>query len=467
MAIIELYTRHDGKIVYQEKQLSGKDIIRGRDRAGYRSGDWVKETSSRRHISDEPQIARERIMIESVAIVGADKLTAQDIAVHEYLLACARKSDISLPRHRIRLGQLADYLGVTQYKRVWNSIERLGKTKFRYNIMDPEKRKRVCRYPIEAVSISTNRLAKNTIIDYSIPAVIREAILQSRSYTWLDINAFSKFKSKYTGRLYPKLALMAGYDFRVRKDWTPTIAELAAFIGYAPKGKAIHVASFMKVIDKALAEIEEHICGFNVICVKPKRGTGRGRAIPDDATFVFTTSDTRVNVLARRPAVLTKKQIARIEDRLHSTLREYEHPPVKYFAQAQALTGIPADEVSDRWRLNISEARRHPEKRFGILSGGHFIHLLDSEGVKIAFRYWINWSVNVSDHTVREHVIPDYSIPVDNSGRSWVAAAPWFDDDHFVDPEMAMPEDVNLDQHFVDDEVPSMFAEIDDDEVPF
>lgn len=467
MSIIDLYTRRDGKKVYQAIQLSGKEIIRGKDRAGYRSGDWIKETSSKRHISDEPQIARERIMIDTVSIVGPDKLTAQDIAVHEYLLACARKADISLPMHRIRLAQLADYLGVTQYARVWSSLIRLGRTKFRYHIIDPTNKKRVCQAPIESVSRSTKRLTKNTIIEYSIPGVIREAILQSRSYTWLDINAFAKFKSKYTGRLYPKLALMAGYDFRLRNDWTPTIAELAAFIGYAPKGKAVHVASFMKVIDKALAEIEEHVLGFSVICVKPKRGTGRGRGIPADAKFVFNTSDTRVNVLAHRPAVLTKKQRARIEDRRHSPLQENEYPPIKYFAQAQALTGIPADDISDRWRMNVTDARLHPDQRFGIMSGGHFIHLLDSEGIKIAFRHWINWSVNVSDDDLREHVIPDYSIPVDNSGRSWVAAEPWFADAHFIDPEMTMPEDMNLDGYFDADDAPKIFAEIDDDEVPF
>jgi len=454
MAIVDLGTRADGKKVYQEKQLSGDDIIRGKDRAGYRSGNWVRETSSKRHISDEPQIARERIMIETVAIVGADELTAQDIAVHEYLLACARKSNISLPKHRIKLAQLSDYLGVTQHERVRGSLERLIRTPVRYHVTDPETNQRVCRTFLECVSMSTNRLSKRTMIEYSIPGVIRAAILQSRSYTWIDINAFPKFKSKYSGRLYPKLALMAGYDFRVRKPWTPTIAELATFIGYAPKGEAIHVASFMKVVDKALAEIEEHVLGFGVVCVKPQRGTGRGRAIPDDATFAFKTSDTRVNVLARRPAVLTEKQEARIADRRHSPLQEKEHPPVKYFAQAQALTGIPAEEISDRWRMNVTDARLHPDKRFGIMSGGHFIQMLDSEGVKIAFRHWINWSVNVSDDDLREHVIPDYSIPVDNSGRSWVAAEPWFEDDHYVDPETAMPEHFNLDRHFADDVEP-------------
>ncbi|MEM5474498.1 replication initiation protein [Hoeflea sp. AS60] len=468
MAVIEKYVREDGKIVVEGKQLRGDDIIRGIDRAGYRAGDWVKETStSKRHPSDEPQIARERILIETMAIVGADELTAQDIAVHEYLMACARKSNMTLPTHRIRMSQLSDYLGVTQHERVWSSLERLMRTLVRYHVTDPKTNRRVCRTLLEAVSMSTNRLTQKTMLDYTIPGVIREAILQSRSYTWLDINVFPKFKSKYTGRLYPKLALMAGYDFRVRKDWKPTISELAAFIGYAAKGEDIHVASFMKVIDKALAEIDEHVQGFSVSCTKPLRGTGRGRAIPDDATFIIKCSDTKVDVLARRPAELTEQQIAKIEDRRHSPLEEIEHPPVKYFAQAQALTGIPAEQISDRWRMNVVDARLHPDKRFGIFSGGHFIQMLDSEGFKIAFKHWINWSVNVSGDLVREHVIPDYSIPVDSSGRDWIASEPWFKDDHWVDPELAMPEDVNLDSHFCDDAAPKIFRHVDDSHIPF
>lgn len=62
---------------------------------------------------------------------------------------------------------------------------------------------------------------------------------------------------------------------------------------------------------------------------------------------------------------------------------------------------------------------------------------------------------------------PDYSISVDNSGRSWVAAEPRFADAHVIDPEMTMPEDVNLDGYFDVDDAPKIFAEIDDDEVPF
>ncbi len=455
MAVIEKYVRQDGAIVIEGEQLKGDDIIRGKDRAGYRSGDWVKETStSKRHISDNPQIARERLMIDTVAIVGADELTAQDIATHEYLLACARKADIRLPQHRIRMSQLSDYLGVTQHERVWSSLERLMRTLVRYHVTDPKTKSRVCRPFIEAVSTSTNKLTGLTMIDYSIPGVIREAILQSRSYTWLDINVFPKFKSKYTGRLYPKLALIAGYDFRLRKDWTPTISELAEFIGYSKKGEDIHVASFMKVIDKALAEIEDHVDSFSVSCTKPQRGTGRGRALPEDATFIFKMSDTKVNVLALRPAVLTDEQIAKIEDVRFSPLLDRDHPPVKYFAQAQALTGIPAEELSNRWRLNVVDARMHPDKRFGIFSGGHFSQMLESEGVKIAFRHWINWSVNVSEDLVREHVIPDYSIPVDKSGRDWIASEPWFADDHEIDPELAMPDDHDLDSHFCDDVEP-------------
>lgn len=102
-----LYQVHDPKTntsVARGKQRSGDDIFRAEDRSGIRAGDWYKETSTRcRDLSDEPQVDKPKVLIESARVIGADRLTAQDAALHEYLLACAREQ--VLVKCRVLRGQ--------------------------------------------------------------------------------------------------------------------------------------------------------------------------------------------------------------------------------------------------------------------------------------------------------------------------------------------------------------------------
>jgi len=438
MTVSVQYIRNDGKQVLAVSQRTGDKIIRGKDRKGIRAGDWQKETGPDRHILDQPQVEKPRILVETAAVVGADELTAQDIACHEYLMACARKDGIDKPKHQIRMRQLCDYLNVSKPERVWSSLERLMRTLVRYHIIDPKTSRRVCKPMIDGLAMSTNRLTGKTVIDYSIPAVIREAILQSRSYTWLDINVFPKFRSKYTARLYPKLALMAGYDYRVRKPWKPTLPELASFIGYSQDDGEIHFTAFTRVLDKALSEIADHVDRFEVTCVKPKRGSGRGRPVPEGATFYFQTTDATKSLWAHKPAVLGPVQEGRIEDRRFSLLKEHEHPPVKYFAQAQTMTGFPAEDLSDRWRRDVSAARHDPAIRIGAMTGAMLTSILDDEGLRNAFRLWIGMAVMTSlDDIFVPEVDMEQPVGVVPGvvAETWLEEEVWYSDDGYTEDD--------------------------------
>lgn len=430
MAIAVSHHLSDGTEVVQASQLSGKHIRRGKDRRGIRAGSFEKETSSERHLLDNPQVERALNLIETMGVFGADRLTAQDIAVHEYLMACARRAGIDKPKHSVEMGRLTDYLGVSKPERVWQSLERLMSTLVKYRIVDPKTSRRAIKPLLEQVACSTNRLTNKTVIHYAIPGVIRDTILESRSWAWLDINVFPKFATKYTGRIYPKLALMAGYDYRVRHPWTPTIEELATFIGYSEPGDEIHVGSFFRAIDKVLADLEEHVDRFTVTCVKPRRGSGRGA--PYEGTFFFQTSDAAKGLYSHRPAVLGPTQINRIEFRRHSPLASREHPETRWFAQAQTMTGIDGDELSDRWRSNVADARLHPEKRFGAMSGAFLTSVLDDEGVRQAFRLWVNMCVLVGDDVFEQPEVTDET-PRYSPGSvatTWIEEEVWYAEDY-------------------------------------
>lgn len=437
MAIQISHYRSDGTEVYIASQLSGKNIVRGRNRRGIRSGDWEKETSSDRHFLDNPQAEKARVLVETAAVIGADLLTAQDIALHEYLLACARRKGLDKARHKISMKALTGYLGITKPERVWDSLERLMATIVRYHIIDPTTSRRVCLPMLQQVAMSTNRITDKTVIDYAIPGVIRDAILESRAYTWIDINTFPKFRCKYSGRLYPKLALMAGYDHRVRKPWTPTIDELAQFIGYAKPGDAVHAGSFFRMLDKALAEIAEHVTRFEVVCVKPKRAAhGQGR--PLAGTFYITTSSTTRSVYSYKPAFLGPSQIGQIEDRRYTLLEDREHPPVKYFAQAQVMTGFPAEELSNRWRRDVIGGRLDPEVRIGAMTGALLTSVLDDEGIRNAFRFWIGMAVMVDPADVIEvpEVTDDTPRYVPGSvAATWIEEEVWYGEDGYTEED--------------------------------
>ncbi|MFN3506639.1 MAG: hypothetical protein ACK4ZU_04120 [Allorhizobium sp.] len=451
MSVAVTHIRSDGTQVLAVSQRSGECIVRGKDRKGIRAGDWKQETGPNKHLLDQPQVEKARILVETAAVVGADELTAQDIACHEYLLACARLDGIDKPKHQIVMRQMCDYLGVAKPDRVWCSLERLMRTLVRYHIVDPRTSRRVCKPLIDGLASSTNRLTGTTVIDYSIPGVIRDAILQSRSYTWLDINVFPKFRSKYSARLYPKLALMAGYDFRVRKPWTPTLPELAAFLGYSQDDGDIHFTYFNRVLDKALAEIAEHVTAFEVVCVKPRRGSGRGRPVPEGATFHFRVSDATKSLWAHRPADLGPAQIGRIEDRRYSPLRrEYEHPPVKWFAQAQTMTAVPADELSDRWRRDLSMSHAEPTIRIGAMTGALLTSVLDAEGLKSAFRLWVGMAVMTDPTATAAADVQEFpdALPrcaPGNVAATWIEEEVWYADGYTEDDEM---EDLRLGDDF-------------------
>lgn len=395
MAKKNLYQRYDPRTntgVWQGRQRKGKDIFRSEDRDGIRAGDFKSETSQKtKSLLLEPQIEKPEILIESAVVIGVDKLTAQDIALHEYLLACAREQGIHKGVHEVPLSQLSDYLDVADKERVWKSLERMMSTVVRYNVIDRFTNRRVQDHMISRVAISTNRLTGKTVFQFIIPAFIRFAMLKSRSNAWLDINVFTKFSSKYAARLYPKLALMAGYDQQLRKPWTPTVRELAVFLGYAGPSEDFHIGSFLRVVDKAVAEINEHVGRFETTYDRPKRGSGRGR--PVEGRCMFQASDATRDLYACPEGYLPPTTVARIEDRRFSTLQEWEHPTVRMFSQAWQATGIDASDLNDKWRHDVTVARQNPKSRLGAMTGAQLVETLDKGGLQVAFKDWCKLAV--------------------------------------------------------------------------
>lgn len=445
-------------------QRSGKHIVRGQQRSGIRKNEDTIE-----------QYEKPRFMIDIVGLVGVSTLTASDNAIYEYMLVHARENGISKKSHQVDLRQLMDFASIKDPQRVRQSLERIIRVYVKYWIVDPETEAHAYKPLLENLVFSTKKLSKKTTVMFSIPGIVRDKILSSRDYTWLDLDAFSNFRSKYTGRLYPKLALIAGYDKSGRAPWCPTVNEFAKFVGYTELDAVddeVHYGSWDRVVDGMLNDIEEHVDDFVVTCVKPQtakkkklqqktdvkkimKGERARWRNPPSYCYRLIVSDRRAKLYASAAAKLSEQQKAVIENRADSPIEFEEHPNMLWLAQAQKLTGIDAIDLSNKWRMNLAAARLNPSRKFGILTGEALARMLDDRGVKYAFEKWILLSVMSADAAETMIASADIVHTPGAFAQSWVQEEAWYDPEKHEtqsDDDLSLPADHNLDSRFVVDE---------------
>lgn len=199
-------TTADGKRIYHVSKTGG---VTGADRAGAKASDIIAAmTDPKEGSRQEPQVEKAARLIESMRIEGADNLTARDQAVYEYLLAQARADGIENGVHTLALGDVLAFLGINDSDRLWQSLERIAGTLVSYDIRNGGRRR--AKFSLLSIALDEAVMAGMSLVRYEVPALVRETILAERSFAMLEINAFPKFRSRYTARLYPRLALRAG-----------------------------------------------------------------------------------------------------------------------------------------------------------------------------------------------------------------------------------------------------------------
>ncbi|WP_313616374.1 replication initiation protein [Rhizobium sp.] len=330
-----------------------------RPRSGFQLGrhrSLVQAEDFQTALNDPRQFEAQRIahkqpraLIERMEIVGPDRLTAADAAIHALLLANAKHDGIDREQHSIALSAVMRYAGVRHVARLRASLDRIADT--------------LVRLP-DASAISDREAAPLLIIDnagsdsdflhYSLPGNIKKVILKECAYALVELAPMARFHGKYTGRLYQHLSIRAGYDDGFRRDWTVSFADLMTAVGYRQSGKA---SRFMTdVVEPAVAEINLHVGSFSVTLDRPARACGKGRAYTQ---LVFRIAN-QPRLLSQRPGVeLSSNEMAAIcaPDHIHP---QRELPSLRAVAVCSKQRGIAATTLSAGWRSLLDRAKSDP-----------------------------------------------------------------------------------------------------------
>ncbi len=374
-----------GGYVWYQKSKGEK--IRGKDLKGIRAKNLLKQLAEK--TSASPLVVKDVRLIEGISIIGADDLTARDQAIYEYMLLIARKNGMDRDFHQVDVNQIWDYLHTGEgspdrrLDRLQDSLVRLTRTIVRYTHRDQYNR------TYGATSLVTGEIHEDlsngtAILDYTIPQAVRHAVLSATRYTWLEINAFAGFKSRYASRLYQRLAIGAGMDGPAGKRWEVTPVDLATILGYPidPK-KRLHYASFRRrCLEPAMSDIEREVGRFNV-SMREVPGKGRGRPIKSICFEIGYIEKLFEELKAAHvPVHLADHQ--RTEER-HPT----EHLPSRLaLGRAVTLTGHRPDDLFEGWLKALDRAKADPSLECApTLEGSTLLYFLgdDTDG---AFGMW-------------------------------------------------------------------------------
>jgi hypothetical protein len=339
-------------------------------------------------IRQSPQVKKAWQLIETMRIVSGDKLTAHDQAIYEMLLATARDDGIEKETHRIAVADIMKYLGVQHVDRVIESLDRIADVRVSYDFKDEEIRRRG-KLSLANYEVTENLRAGTAILEYSIPPAVRRIILSSDSFAKLEINAFAKFKCRYTARLYQRLALRASYDAHLRKPWIIDPKQLADELGYVSK-KWNYRHFYRDVLVPVLDDIADCVGRFSVLKPAEIRGSGRGRPV-EKIVFITSGMEKEFKEIQAAPILRRDKYLIRSPDTKH---QPHELPSASAVSRAVTMSGRDPVHLSDAYRTALDKAKANPAADISAgglpLQGGMLLQTIKKkkDGADNAFLCW-------------------------------------------------------------------------------
>ncbi|MGQ5718867.1 replication initiation protein [Pseudochrobactrum asaccharolyticum] len=234
-----------------------------------------------------PESPRPAPLLDSVKITSEDKLTATDTALYELLLSRAHEIDTELKAaktslsdtHTIPVSIVLPYLGSSARRdAVKQALKRLNETTITFGSTDTRL--------YEDVPLLTSWFESDKTDDkiaFSFPRPIRDLMRRMPGYAYIELAPLPAMKSRYSIRLYKKLALEAS-----KKKWSAsgdntitlnaTPAEVAEWAGFQTENGAV---SMSKLRDRVLKFVETDFANIRAFGVsfRENYGTGRGRPV--------------------------------------------------------------------------------------------------------------------------------------------------------------------------------------------
>lgn len=431
-------------------QRSGGKIIRGADRKGIKAKDFAVE-AVRSNEQTSPKFEVPRVVIETMQF-DIKTLNAQDVAIYWRLFAEARFRGIADETHTITMTALKGYLDSPQRARIIASMNKLTTVSMSIRVNQADAHGRVSMPMLEAVEVS-----KDTVT-FRLPTVLRNAVLASRDYAWIDLNAIQRFESKFTAAVYLKVCYEAGKHHTRRSGVAESRDAFRARLQMPEGTKANILEGVISRVKADLLAIDGPRRRFDVKFVVEHQG--------DIRIEVGTAARKLAEV---KPKIMTLKAVFEIVEANKGVLAipRTRDASITRFRQAATLLDAPVRYLADKWRLDVYGAAAYPDQAFVGLFGRDFIRMIDEYGADDMLEYWLDKrdfrelggvrkieDVGVAKPRKTAAAIVEIAEPVviEPDAEDDIVATGHFDDHEYGMPEFSKPTD---------------FGDCDDADIPF
>lgn len=370
----------------------------GASRVGVR-GDLAALLDPKSERASDISVERAAVLIRTFRYADAADSTAptealgvKSSALYEFLMAHARGDLVGETEFTVPFSAAKAFLQVTPTARLRQYMTDLTNTWVSYEFkekdgVEPGRRTVQLLRCSEDVDASGERC-----IRYSLPDVVRQAILAAKGYTWLELAPFAKFSSKYAARLYPILALRAGMSFERPHPISVTPEDLADQLGWDYKPGEFKFANFEhRCLLPALADISLHVRRFQVTGYDRIEADTRGRPV---TRILLTVSKASRPLSERQKAEVSPQQVAILKALMIRRGMDVEKdlPVTGMLARAATVLNIDVIETANRWANALDRARETPSLSVGqnfLFDGSELIAALEHRGVGHAFELWM------------------------------------------------------------------------------
>ncbi|NEK19937.1 RepB family plasmid replication initiator protein [Rhizobium leguminosarum] len=347
---------------------------------------------------EQPTVDRSQAMIKHLRFIGKvqrgkapeDVLTAHGAALYEFLMASARIQGLEqLGEFRVSYEDAKKYLEIEHNRRLEALATQLKETQVEYDFKIEGWGNRWGRMPLLLTDFAIDQDRKKYIM-FSIHPAVREVIRSRETYTRLEINAFAQFKCKYTARIYPRLAMIAGFHAAYRKPWKITPQELAKLIDFKFTGE-FHWGNFEKgCLKKVMEDIRQHVTRFEAKLIVHQRSS---RGSPVDYLEFTTSTDTK-HLREHNKVPMTAEQYKALNTELKGDETQFfaEMPSAELLRIGGTKTGYEPTELLRKWKLAITQMHKYPQATLpdaGLLTGEKVLEHFFSWGVGAAFELWL------------------------------------------------------------------------------
>ncbi|PIP00658.1 replication initiation protein [Pleomorphomonas carboxyditropha] len=177
----------------------------------------VHAASLPKALSDDAEMAAQspttpvqRLILQRMRVEPPDNLTAQDQALWHLMITQHRDDEahgreLDDDAHKLPFDIAMRYLNISDDRRLVDSVKRLARTMISFDV-DTDYFKRLGVMPIVLCYVEINRRTGQKYVRFQIPAKLRDILGSYADYSYVELAAWPRFRSKFAGRLYSLLA---------------------------------------------------------------------------------------------------------------------------------------------------------------------------------------------------------------------------------------------------------------------